>query len=48
VTDASDALHGAQGQSAGLIDSIKPAADVVREIVAEAEEILRSRVPTSL
>jgi nitronate monooxygenase/enoyl-[acyl-carrier protein] reductase II len=30
------------GQSAGLIDSIKPAADVVREIVAEAEEILRS------
>jgi nitronate monooxygenase/enoyl-[acyl-carrier protein] reductase II len=35
------------GQSAGLIDSIKPAADVVREIVAEAEEILRSRVPTS-
>jgi NAD(P)H-dependent flavin oxidoreductase YrpB (nitropropane dioxygenase family) len=36
------------GQSAGLIDSIKPAADVVREIVAEAEEILRSRVPTFL
>jgi nitronate monooxygenase len=30
------------GQSAGLIDSIKPAADVVREIVVEAEEILRS------
>ena len=36
------------GQSAGLIDSIKPAADVVREIVAEAEEILRARVPTFL
>jgi NAD(P)H-dependent flavin oxidoreductase YrpB (nitropropane dioxygenase family) len=30
------------GQSAGLIDSIKPAAEVVREIVAEAEEILRA------
>ena len=36
------------GQSAGLIDSIKPAADVVRDIVAEAEEILRSRLPTFL
>ena len=36
------------GQSAGLIDSIKPAADLVREIVAEAEEILRSRLPTFL
>jgi nitronate monooxygenase/enoyl-[acyl-carrier protein] reductase II len=30
------------GQSAGLIDSIRPAGEVVREIVAEAEEILRS------
>jgi enoyl-[acyl-carrier protein] reductase II len=30
------------GQSAGLVDAIKPAADVVRELVAEAEEILRS------
>jgi NAD(P)H-dependent flavin oxidoreductase YrpB (nitropropane dioxygenase family) len=36
------------GQSAGLIDSIAPAADVVREIVADAEEILRSRLPTFL
>jgi NAD(P)H-dependent flavin oxidoreductase YrpB (nitropropane dioxygenase family) len=35
------------GQSAGLIDSIRPAGEVVREIVAEAEEILRSRLPTS-
>jgi NAD(P)H-dependent flavin oxidoreductase YrpB (nitropropane dioxygenase family) len=34
------------GQSAGLIDSIKPAAEIVRELVAEAEEILRS-LPTS-
>jgi NAD(P)H-dependent flavin oxidoreductase YrpB (nitropropane dioxygenase family) len=30
------------GQSAGLIDSIEPAADVVRELVADAEQILRS------
>ena len=30
------------GQSAGLIDSIKPAADVVRELVADAEEIIAS------
>ena len=30
------------GQSAGLIDEIKPAGEVVREVVADAEEILRS------
>jgi enoyl-[acyl-carrier protein] reductase II len=30
------------GQSAGLIDEIKPAGEVVRELVADAEEILRS------
>src|SRR5437588_75393 len=36
------------GQSAGLIESIKPAAEVVREIVADAERILRSRLPTFL
>jgi NAD(P)H-dependent flavin oxidoreductase YrpB (nitropropane dioxygenase family) len=35
------------GQSAGLVDSIKPAADVVREIVAEAEEILRALATSS-
>ena len=28
------------GQSAGLIDSVEPAGDVVRRIVAEAEEII--------
>jgi NAD(P)H-dependent flavin oxidoreductase YrpB (nitropropane dioxygenase family) len=32
------------GQSAALIDSVVPAGDVVREIVREAEEILRSLV----
>jgi NAD(P)H-dependent flavin oxidoreductase YrpB (nitropropane dioxygenase family) len=36
------------GQSAGLVDSILPAGDVVRGIVAEAEEILRSRLPALL
>jgi NAD(P)H-dependent flavin oxidoreductase YrpB (nitropropane dioxygenase family) len=30
------------GQSAGLIDSVRPAGDVAREIIAEAEEVLRS------
>ena len=29
------------GQSAGLIDSVAPVADVVRQIVADAEQILR-------
>jgi NAD(P)H-dependent flavin oxidoreductase YrpB (nitropropane dioxygenase family) len=32
------------GQDAGLIDSIEPASDVVRRIIVEAEDILRSRV----
>jgi len=33
------------GQSSGVIDSVLPAGEVVRQIVAEAEEILRSRLP---
>jgi NAD(P)H-dependent flavin oxidoreductase YrpB (nitropropane dioxygenase family) len=33
------------GQSAALIDSVLPAAEVVRRIVEEAEEILRVRLP---
>ncbi len=36
------------GQSAGLVDSILPAGEVVRQIVAEAEDILRSRLPALL
>ncbi len=36
------------GQSAGLIDSVRPAGEVVHEVVREAEEILRSRLPTFL
>lgn len=33
------------GQSAGLIDELLPAGEVVRRIVAEAEETLRTRLP---
>jgi NAD(P)H-dependent flavin oxidoreductase YrpB (nitropropane dioxygenase family) len=36
------------GQSAGLVDSILPAGEVVRRIVDEAEEILRTRLPGML
>ena len=36
------------GQSAGLVDSILPAGEVVRRIVDEAEEILRTRLPRVL
>jgi nitronate monooxygenase len=32
------------GQSAGLIDAVVPAADVVREIVRDAEEVIRTRL----
>ena len=33
------------GQAAGLIDSVLPAGEVVRQIVQEAEEILQTRLP---
>ncbi len=36
------------GQDAGLIDSIKSVKEVVQDIIAEAEEILRSRLPALL
>ena len=36
------------GQSAGLVDSVEPAGELVRAIVAEAETILRERVPALL
>ncbi|HKU57762.1 MAG TPA: nitronate monooxygenase family protein [Gaiellaceae bacterium] len=36
------------GQSAGLIDAVVPAADVVREIVRDAEEIIRTRLQAVL
>ncbi|HYM90903.1 MAG TPA: nitronate monooxygenase family protein [bacterium] len=36
------------GQAAGLITEVAPAADIVREIVAQAERIIRSRLPSLL
>jgi len=33
------------GQTAGLIERVEPAADVVRQISGEAEAILRQRLP---
>ena len=36
------------GQTAGLIDAIEPAGDLVRRISAEAEQILRERLPALL
>ena len=36
------------GQSAGLIDAVIPAGDVVRKVVSEAEEILRAQLPPML
>lgn len=38
-------LNLQMGQAAGLITGITPAAEIVREIVAQAEEIIRSRLP---
>jgi NAD(P)H-dependent flavin oxidoreductase YrpB (nitropropane dioxygenase family) len=50
AAEESDPDYGVMwiGQSAGLVDSILPAGDVVRGIVAEAEEILRSHLPALL
>jgi NAD(P)H-dependent flavin oxidoreductase YrpB (nitropropane dioxygenase family) len=50
AAEESDPDYGVMwiGQSAGLVDSILPAGDVVRGIVAEAEEILRSHLPAVL
>lgn len=36
------------GQSAGLVDSVEPAGEIVRRVVAEAEQILRDRLPALL
>jgi NAD(P)H-dependent flavin oxidoreductase YrpB (nitropropane dioxygenase family) len=48
--EAGDAENGELnfGQSAGLIGEIKPAADVVRDISAEAERLLRARSEVAL
>jgi hypothetical protein len=36
------------GQTAGLIDRIEPAAELVRQIARDAEAILRERLPRLL
>ena len=36
------------GQTAGLIGSVEPAADLVRQIARDAEQILRDRLPKLL
>ena len=36
------------GQDAGLIDSIKSVREVIQDIIAEAEEIIKSRLPSLL
>jgi NAD(P)H-dependent flavin oxidoreductase YrpB (nitropropane dioxygenase family) len=36
------------GQDAGLIDSIKSVREVVQDIVSEAEEIIKTRLPSLL
>jgi hypothetical protein len=36
------------GQTAGLIDRVEPAADLVRQISHDAEAILRDRLPRLL
>jgi NAD(P)H-dependent flavin oxidoreductase YrpB (nitropropane dioxygenase family) len=36
------------GQDAGLIDSIKSVKEIVQDIVAEAEEIMKRRLPSLL
>jgi NAD(P)H-dependent flavin oxidoreductase YrpB (nitropropane dioxygenase family) len=36
------------GQSAGLADRVEPASEIVRRVAAEAEEILRARLPQLL
>ena len=48
--EAGDRDHAALlvGQTAGLIDAIEPAADLVRRISADAEAILRRRLPSLL
>jgi NAD(P)H-dependent flavin oxidoreductase YrpB (nitropropane dioxygenase family) len=36
------------GQDAGLIESIKSVKEVIRELIAEAEEIIKNRLPSLL
>jgi NAD(P)H-dependent flavin oxidoreductase YrpB (nitropropane dioxygenase family) len=41
-------MGGGLTGSAGLVDAVLPAGEVVRQIAAEAEDILRSRLPARL
>ena len=34
------------GQDAGLIDSIKPAGEIIQDMIAQAEEIIKGRLQT--
>ena len=36
------------GQDAGLIDSVESAADIIRKMIAQAEEIISGRLPSLL
>lgn len=38
----------AAGESAGLVHEVKPAGEIVREMMGEAEEILAGRLPSSI
>src|SRR5439155_21091871 len=48
ATDDADRMPLLFGQDAGLIDEIIPAGEIVRRIVAEAEEIIRARLTSIL
>jgi NAD(P)H-dependent flavin oxidoreductase YrpB (nitropropane dioxygenase family) len=34
------------GQAVGLVQEIKPAGEIIREVAAQAEDILAGRLPT--
>lgn len=42
--DDTEEYHLSMGQSAGLIDAIQPAEEVVRQVAADAERIIRERL----
>ena len=43
-----DLLMNAAGQISGLLEEIRPAADVLHEMVAEAANIFTSRLPANV
>jgi NAD(P)H-dependent flavin oxidoreductase YrpB (nitropropane dioxygenase family) len=48
VSDNTDALFMASGQVGGMIREVKPAGEVLRDIVAEAEQVLLERLPSQV